>query len=76
NTILSQKELRDRLTEKGLQEVEKMKKESFTKGKKWWSQNAQNNYKQVDGLVNEVIKRNKEYLYKLLDIKPIIVNKE
>lgn len=67
--ILSYKNL---LTEKGLLEAEKRKKESFAKGKQWWSQNAQDNYRQLDQLVNEVAKRNKEYLYKLLDIKPII----
>lgn len=75
NTFLEQPILRDRLTKTGLEKLASKRDGSLTQGKKWWSNNAANNYKECYGLVNEVMRRNKDLLYKLLDIEPILPKK-
>jgi len=71
STILETPILRERLTPQGLERMQGKITESITQGKAWWSNNAAKNYVQCYGLVNEVIRRNKAFLYDLLDIKPI-----
>ncbi len=60
----------DMLTEYGQNKLQKQEEESFEKGKKYWSQNAQKNFNQVQGLTNEIMKINKKLLFKLIDIRP------
>lgn len=45
--------------------------ESFEKAKKHWVTLARKNETQISGLINEVFKRNKKFIYTVLKIKPI-----
>jgi len=69
--LLVQENFRNTLTQHGLEKLQKMKQDSLNQGKEWWSKNASNNYKQLCELVDEVVKRNKKFLYEFLDIEPI-----
>lgn len=64
--------LRDQLKPEALEEFKKQKTESFKKAKANWVGRAQNNDSQISGFIDEVFKRNKEFIYKILKIKSII----
>lgn len=70
-TILEMPDIKNRLTETGLEKVNNKLESSIIEGKKWWAKNAADNYQQIKGLVNEVMKRNSSFLYEVLEIKPI-----
>lgn len=78
STILSENFtiLKHRLTQYGLEKLQQQEKESFEKGKKYWSQNANEYFIQVQGLTNEIIKNYKNMLFKIIDIKPFGINTE
>lgn len=63
--------IKAQLSEHGLQEMQKIKSESFEQGKKYWSENAVKNYEQVSSLTDAVLEKTKDFLYQFLDIKAI-----
>lgn len=76
STLLDSKfGMKDLLTPYGVEKLTKQKSSSFEEGKNYWSKNAASNYIQVSGLVNKVMAETKDFLYSLLDIKPIDFDK-
>lgn len=63
--------LRERFKPEFLEELKKRENESFEKAKAKWVEMAKNNSIQTSGLVEEVMNRNKNFLYQLLDMKPL-----
>ncbi len=53
-----------------LDKLKKQESESFKKAEIKWTKIARNNNNQISGLIDEVFKRNKEYIYKVLKIRP------
>jgi hypothetical protein len=74
-TLLNTPELKKFLTEKGLNGLQEKEKTSLAEGKKFWKNTAEKNFEQVSGLTNEVIERIDEFIYVLLDIKPLEIEK-
>jgi len=70
-TLLSTPELKKLLTEKGLHGLQEKEKMSLAEGKKFWKDTAEKNFEQISGLTNEIIERIDEFIYVLLDIKPL-----
>lgn len=54
-----------------LEELKKTEVESFEKAKVKWIERAEKNNEQTSGLVEDVMDRNIDFIYKLLNIKPL-----
>ena len=57
-----------------LEELEKKEIDSFEKAKKKWIKIAQRNNVQIAGFLNDIFGKNKNFIYSLLNIKPVINN--
>lgn len=72
DTILKETNPQTYLTPANIKKVEEKNLMSFEKAKTSWVKRAKKNKKELSGFLDEVIKRNKDFLYKLLKIKPIV----
>jgi len=63
--------LRDRFKPEFLEELKQREAESFAKAKSIWIALAQKNNEQISGFIDETFRRNKDFIYKFLKIKPI-----
>lgn len=55
-----------------IQSVQKKGQDSFAKSKSFWIETAKKNSVQIDGLVEHVLSRHREWMYQFLNIKPIV----
>lgn len=63
--------LRSRFKPEFIEELKKQEVDSFDKAKAKWIERAQKNNEQTSGLVEDVLSRNRDFLYQLLNIKPL-----
>jgi hypothetical protein len=71
--FLNQPLLKEIMTEEGLAEMLVKKQNALIEGKGSWSKKAANNYWVLYGMANTVAKLTKNYLYQVLDLKPILL---
>ncbi len=73
HTILNvDKSVKDTLNPEFLEKLKKREIESFEKAKTKWIKIAQNNNPQISGLIDELFKRNNDFIYKFLNIKKLV----